>query len=79
MMEADVTKRDTIIKAYDIGKKEGLNYIYAGNIQLSGYENTVCPSCGKVLVKREIYKVAENHVTDAGTCEFCGYKIYGVF
>ena len=79
MLDAAATQRDTIIKAYGIGKEAGLNYVYAGNIQLDGYENTVCPSCGKVLIKRETYRVAENHVTDAGTCGFCGYKIYGVF
>ena len=85
MQDGRVTEEETIINAYNIGKVAGLNYIYAGNIRLDGYEDTSCPSCGKLLIKRQGYNILENNVIKTageageGKCKFCGYKIYGVF
>jgi pyruvate formate lyase activating enzyme len=83
MQDGCVTAEKTIINAYNIGKTAGLKYIYAGNIQLDGFEDTICPSCGKLLIKRRGYSILENNlakgVYDGGECKFCGYKIYGEF
>ncbi|MHB1600572.1 MAG: hypothetical protein ACYCUT_03205, partial [bacterium] len=85
MRDGHITAEKTIINAYNIGKDAGLKYIYAGNIQLDGYEDTRCPSCGKLLIKRQGYNILENNVikgtaeTSGGKCKFCGYTIYGVF
>jgi pyruvate formate lyase activating enzyme len=32
--------------------KEGLNYIYLGNVSLPEYEMTFCPKCGQTLIER---------------------------
>ena len=78
MKDGQATQERSLIDAYNIGKDEGLKYIYVGNIRLNGYEDTVCPSCKKLLIKRRGYSILENSVIN-GNCKFCGYKIYGVF
>jgi pyruvate formate lyase activating enzyme len=59
--------------AYNIGKEEGLKYIYQGNIGQG--ENTYCPSCGRLLVKRDFFNT-KNQIKD-GKCSSCGYEIQG--
>ncbi len=78
MRTSRTTREKSLINAYNIGKEAGLQYIYVGNIQLDNYENTYCPSCKKLLIKRSGYDIIENNIID-GKCKFCGYKIFGVF
>jgi pyruvate formate lyase activating enzyme len=67
------TPEATIERAYEIGKKAGLNYIYAGNIESNGMENTYCPKCGKVVIQRSGYDI--QRLDDQGKCKNCGTKI----
>ena len=71
------TPVQTLRKAYEIGKREGLDYIYIGNVAGES-EDTFCPRCGKSLIKRRVYEVCTNKLKK-GTCSFCGFKISGVF
>ncbi len=72
------TPLEKIIMAREIGLAEGLKYVYVGNVPGSNGENTYCPSCGRVLIKRYGYTIMENYVKD-GRCAFCGAEIAGVF
>jgi pyruvate formate lyase activating enzyme len=72
-----VTPVRTLEKAYDIGKKEGLRFIYIGNVG-GLYEDTPCPSCGKVLIRRRGFDVEENLMNGA-KCPFCDASVPGVF
>lgn len=67
----------TLIKAQEIGYQCGLNFIYIGNISGPG-NNTNCPHCKKLLIKREIFEVLEYNMKK-GRCGFCNAKIPGVF
>ena len=71
------TPIDTLRKAFSIGKKEGLHYIYIGNV-LGESEDTSCPHCGHVLIQRQGFFVASQNVKDS-RCSFCGQPIAGVF
>lgn len=71
------TPDKTIRMAYDIGRKEGLKYVYAGNVRDSDLESTKCSGCGKIFIKRAAYEVSE--CARNGKCEYCGKKIEGVF
>jgi pyruvate formate lyase activating enzyme len=75
--EARPTPVETLRRAYDIGKEEGLHYIYIGNI-LGESEDTVCPKCGTVLIKRRGFSVSSSKLND-GRCLKCGADIAGVF
>ena len=70
------TSFETLKMAYDIAKKEGLNYVYIGNI---GYENnTICPKCSKKVISREYFNVKSEELEN-GKCPNCKEKIHGVF
>ena len=60
----------------EIGQTNGLRYIYPGNV--SGGTETLCPGCGKVMIKRTHFSVTENAIK-YGKCPFCDSKIDGVF
>ena len=71
------TPEATLKKAQEIGYKSGLNYIYIGNV--IGFGNdTHCHNCKKLLVKREVFSVLENNITQ-GKCVYCNAVIPGVF
>ncbi len=75
--EALPTPVEMLRRAYDIGKEEGLHYIYIGNI-LGESEDTICPKCGTALIKRRGFSVSASKVSD-GRCPKCGAEIAGKF
>ena len=72
---------DTTIKqlttAYKIGKKQGLKYIYIGNVQTKDFENTLCPKCKKIIFQRIGYNIYTPEIS--GQCPNCKNKIEGIF
>jgi pyruvate formate lyase activating enzyme len=77
LQHLDDTPDDIIRRAHDIGHKEGLKYVYAGNIWDSELESTKCPYCGNNFIDRIAYEV--NACNRSGKCRECGKKIEGVF
>jgi len=75
MGDVPPTPMATLDRAREIGLKAGLHYVYAGHVP--GEENTVCPHCGQLLIRRIGYRVVENRVL-AGCCPDCGAAIAGV-
>jgi len=71
------TPLETLRKAYSLGKKAGLRYIYVGNV-LGEQEDMLCPNCQKPLIRRTGFFVEENKVKNSH-CPFCGTQIAGVF
>ncbi len=71
------TPETTLKKAQDLGFKAGLRYIYVGNVWGWG-NDTYCPSCKKLLIKREVFSVLEYNIKQ-GKCSFCNTVIAGVF
>jgi len=63
-------------RAESIGKAEGLKYIYLGNVAEEG--NTLCGKCGKVLISRAGYAIAENSIKN-GKCPACAAAVEGVW
>jgi len=68
----------TLERAYAIAKDSGLNYPYVGNVPGHPGNNTHCPSCGKVVIRRTAFFVTGIYIED-GKCKFCGVPIAGVF
>ncbi|NJE42382.1 AmmeMemoRadiSam system radical SAM enzyme [Thermococcus sp. GR6] len=68
------TPLETIEMAYRVAKKEGLKFVYTGNVPGHEGENTYCPRCGKPLIVRWGFKITEYHVK-GGKCEYCGEPI----
>ncbi|MFH0955841.1 MAG: AmmeMemoRadiSam system radical SAM enzyme [Candidatus Falkowbacteria bacterium] len=63
------TSEEIIFEACDIGKSAGLNYVYSGNTPGAERENTYCPSCGELAIRRFDYEIErlDNH----GRCVHC--------
>ncbi|HDN75754.1 MAG TPA: radical SAM protein, partial [Acidilobales archaeon] len=69
------TPLSTLKKVYDKAKREGIEYVYIGNIATTDYLHTRCPKCGKVVIERTHYGVVECKLTRDNRCPYCGYKI----
>ncbi len=69
------TPLETLEMAYDIAKEEGLHYIYIGNVPGSGKENTFCPECNQLLIKRGMFDTEEYNITEDNACPQCGKDI----
>ncbi|HYV38684.1 MAG TPA: AmmeMemoRadiSam system protein B, partial [Gemmataceae bacterium] len=65
----------------EVGKKEGLRYVYAGNLPggVGDTENTRCPGCGKVVIERYGYLVRSYRLTPDGRCQSCNTALPGVW
>ena len=68
----------TLRRARTIGLAAGLRYVYSGNVPGEEGENTYCGHCGKLLIRRTGYHIAEYHVEDA-RCPYCGTEVDGLF
>ncbi|MCK9603047.1 MAG: AmmeMemoRadiSam system radical SAM enzyme [Candidatus Omnitrophica bacterium] len=75
--ERAATSEDTLKRAEGIGRKQGLRYVYPGNVIGLG-NNTYCPHCEKLLIEREIFRVLEYNIKD-GKCSFCKEPVAGIF
>ena len=73
------TPVETLVKARDAAKAEGVRYAYIGNVPgLPEAGTTWCPGCRKAVIERDIFAVTRIHIT-AGKCGFCGTGIAGVW
>ena len=69
---------ETMVRARQIGRAEGLHFAYAGNVSIEDGEDTFCPSCGKRVVRRSRFTVLEYHL-NRRACAFCGTELAGVW
>jgi pyruvate formate lyase activating enzyme len=81
MNENPNTTAEQLIRACEIGREAGLNYIYAGNLpgRVGRWENTYCPSCDELLVERFGYLIRQVRVTGEGHCPKCSTNIPGIW
>ena len=75
MLEGYPTPELTLFRAREIGKSEGLRYVYA---PFEGGGNTFCYSCGSLLVLRDSFSICENRMEQQKCCN-CGAEIDGRF
>jgi pyruvate formate lyase activating enzyme len=71
MMHLPPTPLATIEHAFEIGRKEGLKFVYAGNVPGHQSESTRCYSCGKKNVDRVGYQTQVTGLNES-KCQFCG-------
>jgi len=72
------TPVSALIRAKEIANASGLNYVYIGNVPQHIGEDTYCPNCHELLIKRTGYKILENKIKK-GRCPVCKNKISGVW
>src|SRR5438093_1653005 len=81
MRDPDHTPPATLLRAAEIGRKEGLRFVYAGNIPgaVGDFENTRCPGCGALLVERAGYRILDYRISRRGACPECGAAVPGLW
>mgnify|MGYP001104136801 CR=1 FL=1 len=73
VLDIPETPLETLEEAYRIAKREGMKYVYIGNV-LDEKNNTYCPKCGKLLIKRLGMKTLEYKIKDS-KCPYCKERI----
>lgn len=69
------TPIEILYKAHKIAKEEGLKHVYLGNLPKSKYNNTYCPHCSNILIKRKLMGIEKKFFDSNGNCNFCGFPI----
>ncbi len=67
------TPYSTLIRAREIAKSYGLNFVYIGNTDIPDVENTYCPICNFLVVERQRYFTKVNYKVekDGAKCPNC--------
>jgi pyruvate formate lyase activating enzyme len=65
------TPPETLLRARELAKKK-LQYVYIGNVRLPQGNDTVCPKCGALLVKRDGFGVVVDELRGSrcGSCQY---------
>ena len=75
MMEFPWTPVETLEKHCAVAKEEGLRYVYIGNVSGHRLENTYCPGCGAIAIKRYGFDITGWYLDKDNKCRKCGYKL----
>jgi pyruvate formate lyase activating enzyme len=57
---------------------KGIHYAYVGNVPGHPGNDTYCPQCGQVVIRRTGFFVTENELK-GGQCRNCRHNIAGVW
>ena len=79
MADIPPTPQATLIRARDIALKQGLHYVYTGNVHHIEGDTTFCPSFQSPLIVRDWYQINQYRLTEDGHCPDCGKAIAGKF
>jgi pyruvate formate lyase activating enzyme len=79
MRDVPHTPHATLVGAHRIARKNGLRYVYVGNVSDADRGSTWCSGCGALLIERRGYTLGRWGLTEAGACAQCGTECAGVF
>ncbi|MHA1449881.1 MAG: AmmeMemoRadiSam system radical SAM enzyme [Candidatus Hodarchaeales archaeon] len=72
---ADPTPVSLLEKACEIASQEGVKFVYIGNVPGHQFENTYCPFCRQLLIKRTGFQIELMFETITSHCPSCGAEI----
>ena len=75
MTDVPPTPITTLQRAVEIGKQEGLHFVYLGNVATATGANIYCPTCGRLLIRRVGYSVQVVAVDGTGRCRYDGTEL----
>ena len=78
MRHVEITSKEMLRKAREIAVKEGIHYVYTGNVLDEEGNNTYCHKCKKLLIERRGFMIIENKIKK-GKCPYCEENIPGVW
>ena len=74
MNQVPPTPLETLEKAHKMAREAGIKYVYVGNVPGSDGENTRCPDCEELLIKRNGFNIESNNLKNK-KCPRCGARI----
>ena len=77
MQSWPATSPAALEKAWQIGREQGLHYVYVGNMGGGVGTTTFCPSCGATCVTRSGF--SSKTLLKGGACPGCGQNIHGIW
>jgi pyruvate formate lyase activating enzyme len=79
MLDVPPTPPATLSRARQIALRNGVHYVYTGNVRDVRGQSTFCHACGALLIERDWYQLRAYRLTPDGRCQACGTNIPGVF
>ena len=79
MPDIPATPPATLVRARDIALKQGLRYVYTGNVHNKEGDTTFCPECHTALIERDWYQINQYRLSEDGHCPDCGTALAGRF
>jgi pyruvate formate lyase activating enzyme len=79
MPDIPATPPATLVRARNIAIREGLQYVYTGNVHNQEGDTTFCPHCQTTLIVRDWYQINQYNLSKDGHCPECGTAIAGRF
>lgn len=79
MLDKPPTPPATLTQARAIGLRNGLRYVYTGNVHDESGGSTYCHACGNLLIGRDWYEITAWNLSEHGCCTKCGARCAGVF
>jgi pyruvate formate lyase activating enzyme len=69
------TPVEKLERCYERARMAGARFPYIGNVPGHRYENTFCPECGELLIKRYGPRILRYRLTENKRCPKCGAEI----
>ena len=79
MRDVPATPPQTVIRAWQIARRNGVHHVYTGNISHKETGSTYCPGCGLRVIGRDWHELSDWRLTQGGHCARCGTVCAGVF
>ena len=79
MRDRPATPPSTLKRAREIAKRNGLRWVYTGNVYDPEGQSTNCFACGARLIGRDGYEIESWHLDARGQCGACGARCPGLF
>jgi pyruvate formate lyase activating enzyme len=79
MRDIPGTPRATLTRARATAIKNGMRYVFTGNVYDPPGQATYCHTCQAELIGRDGYRITSWHLTADGKCDACGQRCAGVF
>ena len=79
MTDLAQTPASTLTRSRDIALREGLRYVYTGNVHDRTGGTTFCPSCRKPVIARDWHEILRYDVDTDGRCKHCDAALPGRF
>lgn len=79
VLDKPSTPAATLTRARALALRNGLRFVYTGNVHDPDGASTYCPGCGLCVIERDWYEIGAWRLIDSGRCTSCGMQLPGVF